>query len=78
MSLVDSEQRKPYAMELEAGTTYFWCACGKSTTQPFCDGSHKGSGLSPVKFVAEKSGTAYLCGCKETANQPFCDGSHSR
>ncbi len=78
MSLVDSDQRKPIALELEEGATYYWCACGKSTTQPFCDGSHAGSGISPVKFVAETSGTAYLCGCKDTANQPFCDGSHSK
>ncbi len=69
-------QKAPYANELEAGKTYYWCACGKSANQPFCDGSHKDTGLSPKPFTAEKSGTAYLCGCKATRNAPYCDGSH--
>ena len=70
-------QRGPYAVELESGKSYSWCACGMSANQPFCDGSHKGSGMTPVKFEATESGTVYLCGCKHTANQPFCDGSHN-
>ena len=61
---------------MEAGKTYYWCACGKSAKQPFCDGSHKGSEFSPKAFVAEKDGTAYLCGCKHSKNQPYCDGAH--
>lgn len=69
-------QREPFAVELEAGKKYAWCACGRSETQPFCDGSHKGTGLAPAVFTAEKSGTAYLCGCKHTAGRPFCDGTH--
>ncbi len=69
-------QKAPFATELEGGKTYYWCACGKSANQPFCDGAHKGSGLAPKPFVAEKSGTAYLCGCKATKNAPYCDGSH--
>lgn len=69
-------QKAPFATPLEAGKTYYWCACGKSATQPFCDGSHQGSEFSPKPFVAEKDGPAYLCGCKYTKNPPFCDGSH--
>jgi CDGSH-type Zn-finger protein len=70
-------QRGPYAVEVEAGKSYAWCACGLSANQPFCDGTHRGGEFAPIKFVAEKSETVYLCGCKHTANRPFCDGSHS-
>ena len=66
----------PFAVDLEAGKSYFWCACGKSANQPFCDGSHKGSEFTPVKFDAEESKQVYLCGCKTTGNRPMCDGSH--
>lgn len=66
----------PLAIELEAGKTYYWCACGLSKKQPFCDGSHKGSGMTPTAFTAEKTGKAYLCACKQTKNPPYCDGSH--
>lgn len=69
-------QKSPYPVALEAGKTYFWCGCGQSKNQPFCDGSHKGSSFSPTKFTAEASKTAYLCGCKHTGNAPFCDGAH--
>ena len=69
-------KKGPFAVELEAGKNYHWCACGKSANQPFCDGSHKGSGIIPMSFTPEKSGTAYLCGCKHSKNQPYCDGSH--
>ena len=69
-------QAAPYAVEVEAGKTYFWCACGRSATQPFCDGSHKGTGLAPVKHTAEKDGRLFFCGCKATARSPLCDGSH--
>jgi CDGSH-type Zn-finger protein len=69
-------QKEPYAVELKAGKSYAWCACGRSDNQPFCDGSHKGTSLQPVTFKAEKDGKAFLCGCKATDNQPFCDGSH--
>lgn len=71
-------QKTPYAVDVEAGSKYFWCACGNSKNQPFCDGSHKGSGFSPTAFTAEKSGTVYLCGCKHTGNPPYCDGSHTK
>ncbi|SPF50318.1 conserved hypothetical protein [Candidatus Sulfotelmatobacter kueseliae] len=56
----------------------FWCACGKSAKQPFCDGSHKGTDFTPVKFEATESKTVYFCGCKHSANKPFCDGSHAK
>lgn len=71
-------QKTPYAVEVEEGKDYYWCACGKSAKQPFCDGSHKDSGMTPVKHTAEKSGTAYFCGCKHTGKGVMCDGSHSK
>jgi CDGSH-type Zn-finger protein len=69
-------QKAPFAIALEAGKNYYWCACGKTAKQPFCDGSQKGSEFSPKPFVAAKDGTAYLCGCKHSKNEPYCDGSH--
>lgn len=71
-------QKAPYPVQVEAGKSYHWCSCGHSANQPFCDGSHKGTGMTPVRFEATETKTVYLCGCKHTANQPFCDGSHSR
>ena len=68
----------PIAVEVEAGKTYWWCACGRSQNQPFCDGSHKGSGFQPVKIIAEKTERLWLCGCKQTRAAPRCDGSHKR
>lgn len=70
--------KSPAMAELEAGKDYFWCACGRSKSQPFCDGSHAGTGLTPVKFTASETGKAALCQCKGTANQPFCDGTHAQ
>ena len=69
-------QTTPYKVDLEEGKTYFWCACGQSAKQPFCDGSHNGSTFTPLKFTAETSKTAFLCGCKQAAKAPFCDGTH--
>lgn len=69
-------QKAPYPVEVEAGKTYFWCACGQSKNQPFCDGSHKGTSFTPVKFTAEETKKAWLCGCKNSAKAPFCDGTH--
>lgn len=71
-------QRAPYAVEVEAGKKYFWCACGRSAKQPFCDGSHKDTSFEPVAYTAEESGKVFFCGCKHTGNQPLCDGSHSK
>ncbi|GAB4268808.1 MAG: hypothetical protein Kow0013_19880 [Pararhodobacter sp.] len=69
-------QKAPYPVEVEEGKSYFWCACGRSATQPFCDGSHKGTGLSPVKYTAEASKKAFFCGCKQSTKAPLCDGTH--
>ena len=69
--------RKPAVLPLAAGD-YWWCSCGRSQTQPFCDGSHKGTGLAPVKFTLAEAKTVALCNCKHTCNPPFCDGSHSK
>lgn len=71
-------QKAPYAIEVEQGKDYYWCTCGKSAGQPFCDGSHKGSEFTPLAWTAEKTETAYFCGCKATADQPMCDGSHKK
>lgn len=70
-------QKAPYNVTVEKGKRYFWCACGRSAQQPFCDGSHKGTGLSPMPFVAEQSEELWFCGCKATADKPFCDGTHN-
>lgn len=68
----------PCAVNVEKGKDYYWCACGQSKSQPFCDGSHKGTNFSPVKYHAGESETVYFCGCKQTASQPLCDGSHAK
>jgi CDGSH-type Zn-finger protein len=69
-------QKAPFPVEVEAGKTYFWCACGRSKSQPFCDGSHKTTSITPVKFTAAETKKVFFCGCKQSANKPFCDGSH--
>lgn len=66
----------PMPIEVEEGKSYFWCACGLSSNQPFCDGSHKGTEFSPVKYTAEKDGKAFFCSCKRSDKAPLCDGSH--
>ena len=71
-------QKSPYPVQVEAEKTYHWCACGRSAKQPFCDGSHKGTEFTPVKYEAKESKTVYFCGCKHSANKPLCDGTHSR
>ncbi|PXX93244.1 glutamate synthase [Marinobacter vulgaris] len=67
----------PYSVLVEAGKNYFWCACGRSNSQPFCDGSHKGTGFTPVKYTAEKEEKVVFCGCKHTGTPPLCDGTHN-
>ena len=71
-------QKSPYVVDVEAGKTYFWCACGLSARQPFCDGSHKTTADQPVRHVAETPGRVAFCGCKHSARAPLCDGSHAR
>jgi len=70
-------QKAPYVVDVTAGDTYYWCACGKSKTQPYCDGSHKGTDFSPVAFTAEKTQSVFLCGCKQTGHPPYCDATHA-
>lgn len=69
-------QKKSYKIEVEAGKTYSWCACGKSQNQPFCDGSHSGTDFSPVAYTATESKLVGFCGCKYTKTPPLCDGYH--
>lgn len=76
MSNPEVPQKAPYAIDVEAGQNYFWCSCGKSAKQPFCDGSHKDSDFTPVKYTAEESKKVFFCGCKATGNSPMCDGAH--
>ncbi len=76
MSKPEIAARAPFAVEVEKGRDYWWCACGKSKSQPFCDGSHKGSEFNPIKHAAEESKKVYFCGCKHSANGALCDGTH--
>ena len=69
---------KPIRINVEAGKSYWWCACGRSKSQPFCDGSHKGSEFSPIQYDATESKTVFFCGCKHSGSKPFCDGTHSK
>ena len=71
-------QKAPYTVDVESGNSYYWCACGLSKSQPFCDGSHSGSAFTPVEYIATETKTVYFCGCKQTATQPMCDGTHSK
>ncbi len=71
-------QKAPYPIEVTAGKKYFWCACGKSSRQPFCDGSHEGTDFTPMSYQAEEDRTLYFCGCKYTEGAPLCDGSHNK
>lgn len=68
----------PVGVDVEAGKSYWWCRCGRSARQPFCDGSHKGTGIAPLKYDAVQDGKAWFCCCKQTAAEPLCDGSHKR
>ncbi len=71
-------QAAPFAIEVSEGKNYFWCACGRSKKQPFCDGSHKGSGITPLAYKATSDRTVFFCGCKQSSKRPICDGSHNR
>ena len=70
-------QKSPFVQKVEPGA-YYWCTCGRSQGQPFCDGSHKGTGFAPLKTDLTAAKTVAWCGCKHSKNPPFCDGNHSR
>ncbi len=76
MAVPVSAQKAPYKIRLESGKKYAWCACGRSANQPFCDGSHSGTGIFPKVFAAQETREVWLCGCKHTGDKPFCDGTH--
>ncbi len=67
----------PHEVEVEAGQKYFWCACGRTKTPPYCDGNHSGTGVIPVMWVAERNEVVYFCGCHRSGMLPFCDGTHN-
>ena len=71
-------QKAPIPVEVEEGKSYFWCSCGRSATQPFCDGSHKGTSFLPVKWTASDARRVFFCCCKRTGDQPLCDGAHNK
>lgn len=70
--------RQPIALDAKAGETYWWCACGRSKNQPFCDGSHATTAFTPVEWTADRDRRVLLCACKRTGKQPLCDGSHGK
>ncbi|HWI29554.1 MAG TPA: CDGSH iron-sulfur domain-containing protein [Stellaceae bacterium] len=77
MGGASSARRSPFALAAEADKQYWWCACGRSRSQPLCDGAHRGTGVTPVPFSVTADGEVRLCGCKQTRSRPFCDGSHN-
>lgn len=71
-------QKAPYGIDVEAGKTYYWCSCGLSKNQPFCDGSHKPTSMTPMAYTADKTAKVWFCGCKAAATKPLCDGAHKK
>jgi CDGSH-type Zn-finger protein len=71
-------QKAPIPVDVEAGKTYFWCACGRSKAQPFCDGSHKGTEFTPMAWTAPEAKRVFFCACKHSGGQPLCDGTHNK
>lgn len=76
MSKATRASDTPFGVDVEAGKSYFWCSCGLSKKQPFCDGSHTGTSFSPLRYDATESKQVFFCGCKVTKSAPLCDGSH--
>jgi len=72
------EGRAPIQVDVEVGKSYWWCACGLSKTQPFCDGSHKTTSFAPVEYIPDKATRVFFCTCKRSSKKPLCDGSHKR
>ncbi len=70
-------QTAPYDFEVESGRNYLWCACGRSKKQPICDGSHSGTGITPIIYEAKEAKTVWFCGCKASKKKPLCDGTHN-
>lgn len=71
-------KKQPEKVDLKKEQTIFWCACGRSSKQPFCDGSHKVTDIMPIKYTSAEDQTVFLCQCKQTGNTPFCDGTHKK
>ena len=69
-------QKAPFKLEIEAGRKYLWCACRRSKKQPICDGSHSGTGITPIVYEAKEAKTVWFCGCKASGKKPLCDGTH--
>jgi CDGSH iron-sulfur domain-containing protein 3 len=78
MSVPVIAAKVPMPVDVEAGKTYWWCSCGRSARQPFCDGTHKGSEFTPVKYDATETKQVWFCACKHSAHQPLCDGAHKK
>jgi CDGSH-type Zn-finger protein len=78
MSKPHIAQKSPIPVQVEQGKTYWWCACGLSKSQPFCDGSHKGTAFEPLEYTATSDRQVFFCACKQTARSPLCDGAHNQ
>ena len=78
MAKAEIASKRPFVVEVEAGKDYWWCACGRSKNQPFCDGSHSETEFTPLQYTAIESTKVWFCCCKQTANKPMCDGSHKK
>lgn len=76
MQKPETPMKSPCAVDVEQGKSYWWCACGRSASQPFCNGAHKGSEFTPVEYTATETAKVYFCGCKHSQHAPLCDGTH--